>query len=430
MKDRESSELDPELDQLISGLIDETLSPEEEHQLAERLKADPQARQAYLEYAAIDGALHWDHAETATDDLRVVSMPKPAPKRRRVLRWSGIAAAAAIIVLVAGSLFVTRPAAAFLTVEFVDGGSYLETDSTMVTLTQGKKLSSGTLTIDNPSGSAELRYSDGTLITIGGESEVTFSLTESGKQIDVSTGQITASVAPQPASKPLRIRTFTAEVEVLGTILSVNAASDMTDLSVEEGLVRLRRLADGESVEVPAKHESFASLSSGKKLTVTQSIEPDTTWRIRPEEVTKAIVETGESGQPFYRTVPYKAGRSPEGRTIIRQGIAINGNLVKMTKDSVIRLRYRSNIGPAIFFSTRKSSGRFGGNFDRDLNKAEFPAGADGWREALIPISEFEPLRVFKDRGFSLENNRVTKILISSYGEQIEVESMSITVAN
>ncbi len=424
MKEERSS-FDPELDRLLSGLVDETLSSDEEKRLADRLKTDSEARRQYLEYVALDGSLSWDYAEAAMDDEpKVLSMNQETSRRSVLIKWTGIAAA---FVAVSALLFIERPPSPFLVVEFADGASFRQADATTMIIVPGQKLPAGTLMIDSPSGSAELRYPDGTLVTVGGESEVTFSQQDVGKLLDVGAGQLTASVSPQPENRPMRIRTATAEVEVLGTVLSVAAASDVTDLSVEEGRVRLRRLSDGESVEVPANHETVATLESGQQLDVRESQVPGTNWNMSPGDVTKADRRTDENGQSIYGAVPYTAGRTRDGRPVVRYGVSFNGDFARMTPHSVLKLRYRSENGPVIFLSTGNSKGRFGGNFERDLDRSEFPPDAEGWREAIIHVSEFTPLAAFADRGFELERNEVRKVLISGSDDSgLEIASVSI----
>ena len=62
------------------------------------------------------------------------------------------------------------------------------------------------------------------------------------------------------------IHTRTAELEVLGTQLNVEAESATTRLSVNEGRVRLTRLVDGRTAEVTARHQVVATADRTEAL--------------------------------------------------------------------------------------------------------------------------------------------------------------------
>lgn len=111
MTDREHDAPAPEVERLVSALIDETISDDERRQLVERLQADPHARQSYLEMLELDSLLQWDAAslslpgEAAHSDM---SLPLPvvasSPARQvTILRWS-LAAAVLLCVSLAALL--------------------------------------------------------------------------------------------------------------------------------------------------------------------------------------------------------------------------------------------------------------------------------------------------------------------------------------
>jgi hypothetical protein len=73
----------------------------------------------------------------------------------------------------------------------------------------------------------------------------------SGKRLDLALGAVKADVAPQPAGRPLTIRTPDSELRVVGTRFRLSA-QDSTRLDVHEGKVKLQRSKDGASVDVSA----------------------------------------------------------------------------------------------------------------------------------------------------------------------------------
>lgn len=70
-----------------------------------------------------------------------------------------------------------------------------------------------------------------------------------------------------------------AELQVLGTQLNVEAASTSTTLVVNEGRVRLRRLVDGSTAEVPAGFEVTASVDGSGNLGLTRCGPAQSLWK-------------------------------------------------------------------------------------------------------------------------------------------------------
>jgi hypothetical protein len=63
-------------------------------------------------------------------------------------------------------------------------------------------------------------------------------------------GTLSAVIAPQSRGRPLRFHTPHAEVIILGTKIRLTCNASTTHLAVDEGLVQLRRVADGASVQI------------------------------------------------------------------------------------------------------------------------------------------------------------------------------------
>lgn len=125
-------------------------------------------------------------------------------------------------------------------------------------LASGNRLSGGTLEGVSPNSWVELEFNDGTTVTVSGKSLLTFS-EQQQKELYLREGNITAEVEPQPVGKPMLIHTRSADLEVLGTQFSLAADLASTMLNVAEGRVRVKRLHDGQQVDVPAQHRLVAS---------------------------------------------------------------------------------------------------------------------------------------------------------------------------
>lgn len=103
-------------------------------------------------------------------------------------------------------------------------------------------------------GLAIVRFADGTRVEITGEAKLHEKLAgkrASGKGVTLARGTITAEVAKQPAGQALLFVTPHAEVQVIGTRLSIQSGAE-TRVDVHEGQVRLTSLKSGQPFTVSA----------------------------------------------------------------------------------------------------------------------------------------------------------------------------------
>lgn len=109
-------------------------------------------------------------------------------------------------------------------------------------------------------GGAVLKFPDKTQVELGASTTLRdCSQGPGGKRLQLDSGTLVADVAKQGAATPFVIATAQAEVVVIGTRFSVVAAADATRVEVREGRVRVARLSDGATVEVPAEHTALVS---------------------------------------------------------------------------------------------------------------------------------------------------------------------------
>lgn len=426
MKDHDCFRPGPELDRTLSDHVDGLLDEAGEKHLADRLRSDAVLRNYYLRYFSLHSALQWDYAEAALDHAPVQSPPK------QQTRFSPLAIGLAVAAVIAVGFFALIAGAPdkLVTVDLADGAVYRGA-GTSHSVEAGMRLPAGLLAVESATGFAQLRFDDGTSVTLTGGSELNFTLENSQKSLRLREGDLSAKVAPQPQGKPMRILTPTAEIEVLGTILSVSSQASETGLTVNEGLVKLRRLVDGEQIEVPALHQATASLDKEKRLIVEKSSVPKESWRLRsgdPEiRVTKGVLDLVVA-RAIYRSEPYVATRLPDDMPVMRDGVAINGKLARLTESSRIELRYRSESTPSIFLSLSDLSGGFGGNLEVRVPDETLPADAEGWRTAQIPLGEFRVLARSSGRDTVYHSSILKKILISVSGDgEVEVAEVSVS---
>jgi hypothetical protein len=404
------------LEELLNSLLDDTLSESDEARLAGMLAESETARGRYREWMELHAALHWDyataaaqHPETAVcsdNDSWSAIAPDAEPANSR-LRWMrrsllvGATVAAAALFVLTNSWFaslshpreVGRAPTPLTTGQIVElaslGGAASWSDGGMVVsdLVVGNRLCAGTVSLEGESAFMTLRFDDGTAVTLAGKSMLEFDARWQ-KTLVLRHGTLSVDARPQPLGRPMLVRTPTAEVEVVGTVFSVSADSQVTHLSVDEGSVRFLRLADRQSVEVREHNVATAS------LVATEPLEAG-----RPASIPANYVEEF-GGVPGKRAVPYVAGRGNDGRPVVHFGVHTrndNFGFVTMHDDSVVSVRFRTATPETIrvMLSMRRPSGGFSGNFAVKLPSAGASSvdGGDakttGWRWLHIPAREF-----------------------------------------
>jgi len=185
----------------------------------------------------------------------------PAPRMLLVKRLLAVAAAVAIVVLAANQYFQRSTAdREIATIAGLSGPLQWTGDGGRVfhDLSVGTKLPGGTVEGMTPGSWLRLELNDGSTVTLVGNSTLTFS-DHGQKRLHLKEGNLSGKVRPQPAGRPMLIYTRSAMLEVVGTRFDVDAGLAATTLNVSEGKMRVRRLSDGNTVDVPAKHRVVAA---------------------------------------------------------------------------------------------------------------------------------------------------------------------------
>jgi ferric-dicitrate binding protein FerR (iron transport regulator) len=315
------------------------------------------------------------HAVAVRDDAdayperRVSAAVKP--------RWSSAAilSAAAVIALLISIAWLMqgRGDDRMLTVTQADGsvrwtGAGGEVRETLV---NGSTLPGGTLETVSDDATLVISFADGTTLTLLGHSLATLS-DDGQKIVHLRSGSLSADVRPQPSQRPLRIHTPTALLEVLGTRFEVDSDDANTRLAVNEGRVRLTRLIDGRSAEVPAHHETIASLS-GAEMPVLPRRQPQVLWR---SDLTSGPVGTQGRWLPAVAekearlaTEPVFLPKSSQGPvTIHRVGLTLpwqNRANIHVQPDSRLRVRGRAKNTATleVMLACMKVKGGYAGNW-------------------------------------------------------------------
>ncbi|MBX7211169.1 MAG: FecR domain-containing protein [Verrucomicrobiaceae bacterium] len=410
--------------QLIDLMLDGALPEVECANLMAQIEGDAEA----VAYLADRALLHSDLRHSLKRrEVRQWATAAASPQTKRVVspasRWFAwrppMAAAAVLALLAAGWFWVgSREVRVLALVDASGTISWSEDGKWRTDLAIGEQLKAGTIETVGEATSASLRFRDGTMLNLSGDSELSFS--ENGQKLLVlRKGSLSAQVKPQPKDKPMLVRTASAEARVVGTVFNLAARSEDTLLKVDEGLVNLKRLADGSTIDVPAKSSAVASLDSGLKLNSTTTPEPLADWRFDFTHTMAPRDWRGFSDGACMMARPYVASRKASGEVVTHFGISVRtAQLVPplslMVRDkSVIRYRLKQtqNKSLQIMLLTSKTSGGYGGNFEARVDGSELKPDADGWCDVAVPVSAFKPL---SPKHLSPVGNIITSALISS----------------
>jgi len=408
-------------DLLTQRYLDGTISADELAALQQRLRED----------AALRGELR-DIAEQAVafGDLarsgRVVETVAPAKDVR--VSWFALAASVTALAASAWLFLAGRPGTVLTLVDST--GTVTWSDGSP--LLPNKGLPAGSITTVGETSTAQFRFNDGTLITLHGETELTFS-EEDQKMLALSRGSLSAEVKPQPAGRPMLVRTPSAVAEVVGTAFDLTARPEDTVLKVNEGLVKLKRLADGREVDVSANRSAVASLDAGTTLDAASTPEPLTDWSFDFTTTIPPRDWRGVSRDGVMHASPYVAKKQDDGSVITHYGVSIRTALLEdplrllATESSVIRYRLRQEETGSLQFMllTNRTEGGFGGNFECKIGAEELRPDADGWCEIAVPVSRFEPIDArphLRKRYPSAAGNLITSAIVSSFREDRKLE--------
>lgn len=445
-----------ELERLLNASVDGELSDADEAALQTLIRDDVSARRRYLEFMQLHAELHWDHGAVAAQlvspqnhSAEELAFGQQAEKR--VGGWMllvitlGTLAAGWLLALAyftsvdqainATELLPTIASVEMLqgTVSFrTTGGELLDLDS------PGQVLTAGTLLVEGETSVAQWRFLDGTLMTASGDAEISFD-DDGQKVLRTRYGMLTAEVQPQPAHSPLIVETPTARVEVLGTVFTLATEQEQTRINVTEGRVRLKRLVDGDSVEVPEEYSCVASLDAHGKLQPEVPDKPAIGWQHRftepPPERWKGKWLPAEGDLPArVKAVACLVGRRQEAddAPIVHYGMTarkVDGmTLGSLPTDGVLRIRCRTE-QPAplhIMLGLNREDGGFGGNFEAKLPIDAGIPDANGWREIVVPLAEFLPL---VQRWQQMPRDaRPYLILVTTYSEDAGLEVLELAI--
>ena len=392
-----------ELHELVDCHLRGELDESGQERLVELLDSDVDARRDFVAQAQWDTRFS-DVLRAGCRSCRTLLEPNaddgadapvaaqaPTVTLNRVL-W---AAAAVIIVALAAGLYFRPPNTErpIATITGLSGSLQWTGDGGRVfhDLSVGTELPGGTIEGMEPGSWFELQFNDGSTVTISGNATLTFS-DHGQKKLHLKEGGVSGDVKPQPAGKPMLIYTRSARLEVLGTQFDVDAGLLATTLNVSEGTVRIERLSDGSTVDVPARHRVIAA--ADRELLPIPVPDSVNRWvsqlHLGPVATQGKWSPKTDTRDAKLRAIPYTP---PQGYTIYTVGLGLScGDKPPVIVQPGSRLRVRGRVASAhkVYFgvTVRGSGGQFAGRFQTTRPAAEFQGGRDF--EVVLEFRDFQ----------------------------------------
>ena len=405
---------EPDSRQEVIALLMQAREPdstaEMREQLNARLREDAAAREIVSRYLADEASLvlslkSESIAAFVAEDSAV--LPGESAARGRSLRAAVMAsrwrmvAVAAVIALLAGITTMMLPDKDRTILRLAElNGSFRWTGNggrVVDDLESGAALAGGTLDALTSDASAVLVFHDGSRVTVSGQASLT--VADFGQKVlRLQSGVLSAEVVKQPKGQPMRILTPSAETEVVGTRLNVDADMLSTRVTVNEGRVRVTRLADGTMREVAADQLVVAKLESRTPFEVKPRGEHTDSWRSTlPKDVRYGKWLPSAIGGPGLVSAEPQMWKPDAQTDPVLQHFALlrvssgESPPAWLSADSRIRVRGRLQSSQAVFFgfTAHHAKGGFAGRY---VTLRQIEVGSDDGRsfDIEIPVSTFK----------------------------------------
>ena len=250
---------------LIGRYVGGEATDEDLMELTLLLESKPEAIQEFVSAAELERDLHEVYkVSSKAKSFAKGRVPRNKPAtvikfpRLQQTKWIASIAAIAAMILLAFAIFKTTPEPVVIArVAETSQGAALIRDGNELPLKPNAELHAGDKIKVAGQNTVTIDYADHTRLTLGSAAEyesvaifdeesvqASAAGSPNSKKIYLESGVIAADVAPQPAGKPMLIRTARATAEVIGTQLKLSVEKESTRLDVIEGKVRMQRLED------------------------------------------------------------------------------------------------------------------------------------------------------------------------------------------
>ncbi len=235
--------ISPELEKLLSGFLDDSLTPEQSRHLAELIQTDPEARSHYLDHCRMHATLAWEHGVLGGMSFSEDEEITNAVSISFFERWGRPLALVASLLLVASVLWVTAVPAlrknAWESGEVIGtvlhkSGTEFSVEKIDLQLHQGDELRAGTYSLKE--GLVQMLLKNDVEVLV--EAPAEFSL-KSSILIALTSGRLSANVPPQGIG--FTVETPTAEIIDFGTEFGVEVGSNnQSEVHVFNGIVEVK----------------------------------------------------------------------------------------------------------------------------------------------------------------------------------------------
>lgn len=382
------------LNTLLAKLVDETIEADELLQLENLLDGIPDAQSQYLRYLDL-------HAELIQSSGEVpVSESQTTPKKLRWLPAAALTAAAGIAI--AGVAFFFSESKPQPVIKIVDSGGSTEWEGwngeTNSNLTAGTPLPAGTIETFAAESWIELAFPDGTSASLTGPSVLTIAVVDGRKVLRLKKGNLSVDAAKQPKDRAMKIHTPSAEAEVVGTRFNIATNALSTQLTVNEGKVRMTRLADGKIEDVVANEELVAALEKGTSFAAAPRRVAVHAWTSKiPRDTIQGQHEISESGVDGIRAEAHIWKGEPNNprdpillHSVVFDPSSRKSPPLQLVAGSRVIIRGRMDRSHQIHpgFATKKERGGFAGKY-AVKNGSPIKIDKGGRFEAEFPLISF-----------------------------------------
>ncbi len=288
------------LEQLLAAWEDGTLTAADAAEL-KQLLADPAARRALVEdwmfYEALIGALQSQPGEQPAAPRAASPAPAwhaPIARWFAQLAWPGwaVGGAAAALLLALGLVFLLPRSEPVAQIATLQGGVEVLHGSKAASPASQQWIQSGDILRLAAQSAVVITWpGEPTLVKVTGPAELVVPRQKGAKTLELRGGKLLAVVAPQPAKKPMNIRTPQAEAVVKGTRFTLAVNRTTTRLEVLEGAVALRK-PDTARDALTVGAGSFAEAG------------PDAGWQTSPiyGSATREVIDQAPNDAPLAAT--------------------------------------------------------------------------------------------------------------------------------
>jgi ferric-dicitrate binding protein FerR (iron transport regulator) len=413
-----------EQNELLLRYLDGRLDPSDQAKVAGLLRDDAEAR-AFLRTVA-------EQAVVVADVERIGQhTPRPAkivvPEFRP---WKWAVTAAAVFVLLVAFVIATTPARHVAKVSAILGPcQYIAADGRVLDeVNVGSVLRVGdTIRTRSSSTWVKLELANGSLMTIAGRSRLRLLNVDGRRGFQLAYGNLWVTVAQTAGAKPVSIQTPTATVEAATAQFDLEAHSSTSIVRVNDGLVNVVRLADGQAADVAADHQAVVSISRNQQFAVMRQPKPVNDWNCHllagPGAVIGNWLPADEKNSVRLGAKPLLIGKKAT-IYVANFSVQCSGSpAVLIENGSKVRITGNTQTENPIYLglTTQRIKGGFFGKYIAKVGTEALGQAGEPW-QVEVPLSHFEPvdgMEHLPDLPIGME---LTDIWVFSKEERAELE--------